>query len=315
MTGVVAFLALLFAADDANEELNAFFEAILNNEIDAVTADWSVMENASDQIAAEDSFRELRIAAASNAEFSTYAAGQPTPLAEMPCVLLAIQAGRSLVNVESDHSYAERREAALSWLNGIEARLVDEQADSVAGLAPDEPARELIRRGVADQYWRYVYQRDARLLMRERPDLRPFIDNAILHRQCVSDRSNAGFLRRFVDAYGWPADNSMANYATEYAWLILQHADTATQEAMLPHIREAGGSSSEALRRLARLIDRMRVRNGRLQIYGTQWSCRDGEFGPHDLMDPETVDERRAEVGLGPLADSFSDRPRPDCQP
>jgi hypothetical protein len=54
------------------------------------------------------------------------------------------------------------------------------------------------------------------------------------------------------------------------------------------------------------LEDRTAVNHGRLQIYGTQVTCIDGELGPRPLIDPE----RRASVGLGPLQeylDSFPD--------
>jgi hypothetical protein len=55
---------------------------------------------------------------------------------------------------------------------------------------------------------------------------------------------------------------------------------------------------------LALLTDRVRVAEGRPQVYGTQY-CRAeaGEFGPFPIEDPEYVDARREEVGMEPFAD------------
>jgi hypothetical protein len=55
---------------------------------------------------------------------------------------------------------------------------------------------------------------------------------------------------------------------------------------------------------LALLEDRVALRTGHKQIYGSQiTSNAAGENVVDALDDPENVDKRRAEVGLGPLAD------------
>lgn len=59
---------------------------------------------------------------------------------------------------------------------------------------------------------------------------------------------------------------------------------------------------------LALLEDRVALRTGKKQIYGSQiW--RDPETGKFHVMpldDPDNVDERRAAVGLGKLQDYIS---------
>ena len=54
---------------------------------------------------------------------------------------------------------------------------------------------------------------------------------------------------------------------------------------------------------LAMLTDRVLLAEGKHQIYGTQFVIRDGEWVPLRLEDEENVDDRRAEVGLPPLAE------------
>ena len=46
----------------------------------------------------------------------------------------------------------------------------------------------------------------------------------------------------------------------------------------------------------------MLLASGGQQRYGTQLAARDGRLVPSRLQDPQTVDERRAAVGLEPLA-------------
>ena len=55
---------------------------------------------------------------------------------------------------------------------------------------------------------------------------------------------------------------------------------------------------------IAYLQDRVLMRRGEAQIYGTQFAgSGDGELHAHPIQDPERVDERRASVGLGPFAE------------
>jgi hypothetical protein len=52
----------------------------------------------------------------------------------------------------------------------------------------------------------------------------------------------------------------------------------------------------------AYLTDRVLLHEGQPQEYGTQAVARDGRFEARRLRDPDRVDERRAGVGLSPLA-------------
>jgi hypothetical protein len=55
---------------------------------------------------------------------------------------------------------------------------------------------------------------------------------------------------------------------------------------------------------LAMLHDRVLIRKGRSQIYGSQHEVdENGKMYPLPTSDPERVDQRRADVGLEPLAE------------
>lgn len=91
-------------------------------------------------------------------------------------------------------------------------------------------------------------------------------------------------------------------------FLVIQHADLETQEEYLPMMREAVKNGNASSRNLALLEDRVALGKGEKQIYGSQVN-RDQETGEYyvlPLIDPDNVDKRRADVGLGPIQDYIS---------
>jgi hypothetical protein len=53
---------------------------------------------------------------------------------------------------------------------------------------------------------------------------------------------------------------------------------------------------------IAYLTDRVLLAEGESQVYGTQMTMVGGEYRPENLRDPDSVDQRRAAVGLDPMA-------------
>jgi hypothetical protein len=88
-------------------------------------------------------------------------------------------------------------------------------------------------------------------------------------------------------------------------FLVIQHADLATQERYLPIMREAVKNGKALASDLALLEDRVLTRNGKPQIYGSQLqenhTTGKYEFAP--IQDAANVNKRRASVGLPPLED------------
>ena len=87
-------------------------------------------------------------------------------------------------------------------------------------------------------------------------------------------------------------------------FLVIQHANISTQEKYLPMMREAVKNHKASASHLALLEDRIALRQGKKQIYGSQIAtAKDGTVYIQPLDDPDNVDKRRAAAGLGPLAD------------
>ncbi len=85
----------------------------------------------------------------------------------------------------------------------------------------------------------------------------------------------------------------------------MQHADRDRpfQKLCLGLLREGVKKGEARGQQLAYLTDRVRVGEKEKQVYGTQLRLVDGKYQPHPIEDEASVDRRRKEVGLPPLAD------------
>jgi hypothetical protein len=119
------------------------------------------------------------------------------------------------------------------------------------------------------------------------------------------DEDNTRWLGEVLSARGWPGRTLAGEDGAAAAWPLAQHADgdPVRQRAFLDALRGAVGQGEASPAHLAYLEDRVRVNAGQRQLYGTQFTVTDGQFGPHPVDDPQRLDERRAEAGLEPFAD------------
>jgi hypothetical protein len=108
-----------------------------------------------------------------------------------------------------------------------------------------------------------------------------------------------------LNKYGWLGKDVIGEDGNTTLFLVIQHSDIATQEKYLPMMREAVKNGNAKASSLALLEDRIALRQGKRQIYGSQvaWSMITNEYYVLPLDDPDNVDKRRAKVGLQPLSD------------
>jgi hypothetical protein len=122
---------------------------------------------------------------------------------------------------------------------------------------------------------------------------------AIVHRR------NGDRLGEIVDLYGWPDTTMIGEDGADAAWLVVHNAigDPALQRRCLPLLEEAAARGAIPAWHPATLLDGIRFREGRPQVYGSLFDWDDdGEMVPWTIDDPDAVDKRRAAVGLPPLA-------------
>jgi len=116
------------------------------------------------------------------------------------------------------------------------------------------------------------------------------------------DARNTRRLRDIVREIGWPTRSRVGAQAEHMAWLLVQHADVEFQRECLPLM--ARESADEVCpRHLAYLEDRIRVRDGLPQRYGTQLQKSGEGWEPLPTEEPDAMDARRQAVGLEPISE------------
>jgi hypothetical protein len=117
---------------------------------------------------------------------------------------------------------------------------------------------------------------------------------------------NAHALEAMLET-GWPGLSRVGEDGAEAAWRIVQHAIglPAFQRRCLALIEAAIAQGDAPAWQAAYLSDRIRIFEGRPQIYGTQFDWDEhGEMSPQPIDDAANVDARRAKIGLPPIEET-----------
>lgn len=120
-----------------------------------------------------------------------------------------------------------------------------------------------------------------------------------------NDSINLIKVKKILDEKGWIGKDKVGSQASSVFFLVIQHSDLETQKKYLPMMKEAVKNGNASASSLALLIDRIEIREGRKQIYGSQIGIKPNTNTQYvlPLIDPDNVDKRRAEVGLGSMSD------------
>lgn len=115
------------------------------------------------------------------------------------------------------------------------------------------------------------------------------------------DSLNVKRVTAIIDSAGWLGTDQIGEKANSALWLVIQHADLATQDEYISEMQLAVDEGKAGAADLAYLKDRVEMRHGREQIYGSQISMVNGKSTLWAIVDEAHVNERRKSVGLGPL--------------
>jgi hypothetical protein len=109
---------------------------------------------------------------------------------------------------------------------------------------------------------------------------------------------------KILDERGWIGTDLVGKKANEALFLVIQHADLKTQEKYLPLMKDAVKKGNASASGLALLEDRVAIREGRKQIYGSQvgTNTKTNQNYVQPLEDPDNVDKRRATMDLQPIS-------------
>lgn len=122
------------------------------------------------------------------------------------------------------------------------------------------------------------------------------------------DREHLPRLKAILDEFGWPGIKLVGEAGADQMWLLVQHSDqdVAFQKRALGLLSEAVANQDAPKKHLAYLTDRVLVNEGEAQLYGTQMEIVDGQLIFQPIKDPDQLDQRRAEMDLGPIAEYIS---------
>lgn len=187
------------------------------------------------------------------------------------------------------------QQVALQATTTIPASIRDAQQPFVLGTGVADAARiAAVRQSLAQ---RQVEDQAVRIDPRRRSEM------------AKVDADNTAYLRAQVAAIGWIDVARFGVEASNTAFLLVQHSgDLQFMQACLPAIeRDLKAKRLPDGQPYALLYDRVQLYLGKPQRFGSQLvSSSTGEMVVYDLEDPAHVDQRRAAIGMVPLAQYLS---------
>lgn len=157
-----------------------------------------------------------------------------------------------------------------------------------------------------------IYQEDqkhrlqiAEILKKSRTDADNIELVALLKIMNEKDSINLIKVEDILSKYGWLGADAIGDQGNKTLFLVIQHSNLKTQLKYLPMMQEAVSCGKIKKKDFALLEDRIAVRQGARQVYGSQIykDYNTGESYVYPLVEPEKVNARRAEVGLEPIED------------
>ncbi len=200
-------------------------------------------------------------------------------------------------------------------LNALRASIAEAKAAQEALPPPQTDRERLERMGAIDQAAR---QGLWKAMENVAPTERGRVRRALWPEVRAVDIENQLQLLAMVPEDGWFRRSRYGDNAAASAFLVVQHGDEALWERFLPVLEGLVPSGEVVGSEYAKMYDRLQMVKDQPQRYGTQMTCPygTGQWTLWRLEDAERVDELRASVGLGPVAeyvDSFKTGAPPTC--
>ena len=119
-----------------------------------------------------------------------------------------------------------------------------------------------------------------------------------------NDSVNSSIVCEIIDNYGWLGEKKTSKTANKALFFVIQHAELSTQLKYADIFRKAVRKGNASAIDYAYLIDRINMRQGKMQIYGSQQTISGhggGYFFP--IRDEPHVNIRRRKLGLPSIED------------
>jgi len=116
------------------------------------------------------------------------------------------------------------------------------------------------------------------------------------------NKKNSLRLLEIIKQQGWPTINLVGIKGRDAAFVILQQAEPTIQERLLPTLKNEFVQGQLSGQKLAAFIDIMLIKSGKKQRYGTQLAIVNGQIVFNDIADKKSIDQRRQEMNMLPMA-------------
>lgn len=173
------------------------------------------------------------------------------------------------------------------------------KAAAVAPAVPSNEAKAIIR---ADLDVMLATDQKHRQAMRitSTPDEK----KALWAKQTPIDKANQVRVEEIIAQVGWPSQAEFGPNASRAVFLVLQHAPVEMMKRHYALVKRAVDAGELTRSSFALFEDRVRMYEGRPQLYGSQVQTNDktGKRFFWTIEDETNVDKRRGEMGLPPIA-------------
>ena len=133
--------------------------------------------------------------------------------------------------------------------------------------------------------------------------IRPSDSAAAAYQRVI--RSNFPLVKKILDEHGFPGYNMVGKESSGNYFLLVQHSDfdVAFQKRALSLMKAEVDKNNASGSAFAYLVDRINLKEGREQVYGTQVIMEHSVTRLKPCIDIINLDKRRLAVGLSPIKD------------
>jgi hypothetical protein len=119
------------------------------------------------------------------------------------------------------------------------------------------------------------------------------------------DSVNLNEVEVLIGRYGWSALSKTCKSAGKALFYVIQHANLSVQLKYLPYLKNSLKDGTFDISEYAFLIDRINMRTGKPQVYGTQTNILDNICYAYPISDAKNVNLRRKEAKLPSIETYF----------
>ena len=119
------------------------------------------------------------------------------------------------------------------------------------------------------------------------------------------DEPNTRRLEEIFDEFGFPDTAKVGKDGLQAFMVVLQHAPTDDLRVrVLKPITKAFKNKEMPPMAYANFVDRLRLHQGKKQLYGTGFEFKDGKMVLSPTEDLKHLEKRRAKIGLPPMSEA-----------